>query len=65
MTEFAYVTDGACGVANILDVELVICKVSNLVRMDLVRKHVRMSQCVCVCHGGAVVRAPSLAPGVC
>lgn len=29
VTEFAYVTDGACGVANILDVELVICKALN------------------------------------
>ena len=27
MTEFAYVTDGACGVADILDMELLICKV--------------------------------------
>ena len=28
VTEFAYVTDGACGVADILDMELVLCKVS-------------------------------------
>jgi len=29
VTEFAYVTDGACDVATILDTELVICKVLN------------------------------------
>ena len=51
MTEFAYVTDGACGVANILDVELVICKVSNLVQMDVVLQVcVCMYVCVCVCR---------------
>jgi len=27
VTEFAYVTDGACNAASILDTELIICKV--------------------------------------
>lgn len=33
VTEFAYVTDGACDVATILDTELVICKVRIQVRL--------------------------------
>lgn len=34
VTEFAYVTDGACIVPNILDTELVICKVRGMYARD-------------------------------